>query len=230
MPDKRFDELPLVRSIRAHLDELTNRAFRSSLTNLLNKSAYDALGEVFPDEEAVGVAFMDLTGFKAINEKFTYAGGNATLAKTGTLWESIAETVVGRAFHFSGDEFVMVFPSVRLRDFQVTFEAVLATFKLRYEGREIEANANVGVAEPEAGQALEGLLKRAEAACKEGKSSGRVGVTVWNSTIVKRSLIEARWQCKSCGAVTAVTVETSLSASVHRCANCSTERMPAIVA
>ncbi len=230
MADSHFDQLPLVSGVRKSVEELANRAFRSSLTNLLNRPAYEALREVFADEETVCVAFLDLTGFKAINERYAYAGGNATLVRTGALWEGIANSIAGRAFHFSGDEFVMVFPAARLQDFETSFEAVLSSFTLRFEGQEIAARANAGIAVPEPGQGWSDLLKRAEAACKYGKSTGVVGVTQWSEAVVKRALVEVRWQCEACSAVTSVMVETSRSAPIHHCANCRTERATAAVA
>jgi diguanylate cyclase (GGDEF)-like protein len=224
-PDEQFDRVPLVRRLRDDLDSLASRAFRSNLTGLLNRAAYEALLAGFADDGQLCVAFMDLTGFKAINDEFTHAGGNATLAEAGRLWAGVAGTITGRAFHFSGDEFVMVFPPDRLADFGTSFATVLAAFTLRFEGREILAHANVGVALPDDGQELEALLLRAELACTQGKASGQPGVQVWSADFLRRPLLEIRWRCSSCSAVVSAVVDsTRATGKSVLCAICGTAR------
>jgi GGDEF domain-containing protein len=85
--DKLLEGLPFIKDVKAGVETLARMAFQSSLTGLPNRSAYDAFQELVPEGPALAVAFMDLTGFKSINETHGYAGGNATLVHTGGALE-----------------------------------------------------------------------------------------------------------------------------------------------
>lgn len=219
--DPRLEHLPLVATTIADVAALAERAFLSSLTRLPNRAAFYAVRESISEASDLLVAFMDLTGFKAINDGFGYAGGNATIAQAGQLWLSIAESLSGQAFHFSGDEFVMMLPSDRAAEFERLFDGRMGEFSLVYEGRVINGRANAGLCAPDEGTLLDEQLKRAEVACKLAKQMGGRGVVMWHPEVDNRGgLIDVRWRCERCGATVSYLVESNRHQGNSRCANC----------
>ena len=96
------------RELRLHL---AHRAATDSLTGLSNRSHVrellaDLLSEARADDVEVEVAYLDLDGFKAINDTFGHTAGDVVLAETARrLLAALAPgDVVGRV---GGDEFVV---------------------------------------------------------------------------------------------------------------------------
>ena len=100
------------RSTHAHLRRMEHRASHDELTGLLNRDELRArldiaLRSAYRHDRVVGVLFLDLDGFKSINDSMGHEAGDALLREFGTrLRASVrSEDLVGR---FGGDEFVVV--------------------------------------------------------------------------------------------------------------------------
>jgi predicted signal transduction protein with EAL and GGDEF domain len=133
--------------------------------------------------------------------------------------------VAGNAFHFSGDEFVMIVPNARVPDLELSVNSQLASFKLTYEGREILGRAHVGLARHEPSCSGEELLQRAEHACKAGKTAGRSAFHVWTPALRGEKPFDKRWRCESCQSTIAVLVpDTTALQDKAWCAICGIER------
>lgn len=97
---------------RRELDELEHRALHDQLTGLPNRELLvdrleRALSRQAREGGAVGVAFIDLDGFKEVNDRLGHAAGDRILVEAaGRLQRELRELdSVGR---FGGDEFVVV--------------------------------------------------------------------------------------------------------------------------
>jgi diguanylate cyclase (GGDEF)-like protein len=91
---------------------LARRATRDPLTGLLNRSAFD---EALSHELAVrlkppSVLFVDLDGFKQINDSLGHLAGDVVLFAVAALMTDVCRTgdVVGR---LGGDEFALLLPA-----------------------------------------------------------------------------------------------------------------------
>lgn len=156
--------------------DLQARAERDSLTGCLNRAALlSALQDILdePVGEGTAVMFIDLDGFKPINDRLGHAAGDDLLVGVARRLRSAvrAADVLGR---FGGDEFVVVCPGVRSPEQALDAARSLSrrSFGATVDGETIVA-ASVGVAWtglPGADAAA--LVGAADRAMYEAKRSG----------------------------------------------------------
>lgn len=150
--------------------ELAHRADHDSLTALKARHVIlRSIEERLAAEAAVSVVFVDLDGFKAVNDELGHlAGDEALVTVAAQLRELTPPTaILGRS---GGDEFVAVFEegaSARAFAGEVAGR-VLTPFPLR------PLRASVGVAHSQAGDTARLLLQRADDAMYAAKrAAGR---------------------------------------------------------
>jgi diguanylate cyclase (GGDEF)-like protein len=157
-------------------DDLTNLFNSRYLNQVLRRETKRASRSGRP----LSLLFVDLDGFKAINDTYGHLCGSRALVEAALIIRgSGRETdVVAR---FGGDEFALVLPETgaegalavgtRLRD-KVANHPFLAADRLN-----IHLTASVGVATfPDAAGSAEELIKAADAAMYEVKKVGKNGI------------------------------------------------------
>jgi diguanylate cyclase (GGDEF)-like protein len=173
-----------------------------SLTGLANRRAF--LRELGTRASAVSrkgvafaVAFIDLDGFKPINDTFGHAAGDAVLQQVGErLVQSAGPgALVART---GGDEFALALPDIGDHGAAeaagaVACAALQAPFVV--EGREFRISGCCGLTILRRGDCkVEEALIRADTALYRAKSNGRAGVAVFTTEMGdmhrRRSLIE----------------------------------------
>lgn len=160
-----------------------NLAYRDVLTGLANRMA---LSEVLADmvdrcqEEGVSfyLLFIDLDGFKAVNDTFGHKAGDAMLVRVARRMQScMAEP--GGLFRLGGDEFIVLTPSCRDREeAKILAERLLWRLSAAYEldGQQARTGASIGIAAfPADGSTPEDILDRADKAMYHVKRHGKNG-------------------------------------------------------
>ncbi len=151
------------------LTGLPNRAF---LSELLNQSLDFARREHIP----LAVCMLDLDGFKAVNDSYGHACGDALLVEVAARLRGImrGEDVVAR---LSGDEFVLILRYVRdSQELQATLQRVLWAVSAPYaiHEQDIHVCASIGVTVfPDDDEDPDTLLRHADQAMYLAKQGGR---------------------------------------------------------
>jgi diguanylate cyclase (GGDEF)-like protein/PAS domain S-box-containing protein len=160
-------------------DELTGLANRK----LLQEQLTDAIASALRDATYIGLMFIDLDGFKAVNDELGHDVGDSVLREVATRLTSVVRQndLVGR---LGGDEFVVICEAVDEDSARVVAERITEAIRAPYEGvpAPLGISASVGVVLTNPGAAAvptgDALLIRADAAMYRSKNSGRDRVTV----------------------------------------------------
>lgn len=170
---QQIDRERLVQALRRANDSLAVSALTDATTRLPNRRAlFDQLRhrlDTANADETVLVAFVDLDGFKAINDQHGHDVGDRFLAAIGGRLQGALRDQDFVARH-GGDEFVAL-SSAPLAGAQVVTEAFRARLEHACIGRYNlggllldYAGPSIGVALAQAGEDAEALLARADAA------------------------------------------------------------------
>jgi diguanylate cyclase (GGDEF)-like protein/PAS domain S-box-containing protein len=166
VPDLVNDRRSLVGAVTDITDtvELRERAEHDPLTGLHNRTAIEArLAQALAEgPEDTVVVFVDLDGFKQVNDTYGHEAGDHVLAVlAGRLRTRIRpQDLVGR---YGGDEFVLI-----LRDASVDDAAIMARLEealvepVRWSGGSWSPGVSIGVARPGPGDVPATLLRRAD--------------------------------------------------------------------
>ena len=158
-------------------DRLRTLSTHDDLTGLLNRrSLREKLLEAIAGASPFGLAFVDVDHFKAINDKWGHLAGDTVLSR-------LAETIVahlGRGDfcgRWGGEEFLMLFPGRSAAAMTQIAERLREDVaNLRHaggDGATFSVTISLGLTVSGAGQSLEALLNRADAALYQAKESGR---------------------------------------------------------
>ena len=163
------------------LARLRSLSVTDELTGLLNRRGLVAEGSrLCAAASRYGwrgaVLYADLDGFKAVNDRFGHAAGDALLRRVARLLgDSVrACDVVGR---LGGDEFAVVLSrtsSAAACERALVLKRQIETSAVEWEGRAIQPRASVGVAPFRPGDTIEDALRRADAAMYAVKRDRRV--------------------------------------------------------
>ncbi len=181
----------LVRDVTARREReaaLAHRAEHDSLTGLVNRARFEArLHELLEPgstsqrlgpSRQIAVLFIDLDGFKPVNDKFGHAAGDAVLVAVA---ERLRDSTRGSDLvaRLGGDEFAVLL-EVRDHD-EVTqvSQRILASLgrPIVFDDVELRVGASIGTADTQVGgeqpalSAAE-LLRQADAAMYSAKASG----------------------------------------------------------
>ncbi|HUQ40175.1 MAG TPA: diguanylate cyclase [Acidimicrobiales bacterium] len=176
----RLTELLLTREQSAA--RLRYAANHDPLTGLANRARFfDDLRSANDPERGplVGVLYLDLDGFKPVNDRYGHAAGDEVLREVARRLESVvrATDVVAR---LGGDEFAVLCPGLTDPDILARLagrmvEAVHRPIPIK-GGHEVELAVSVGVAvAPPSKRSIEALLEAADGALYAVKQDGAGG-------------------------------------------------------
>lgn len=161
--------------------DMAHLAKRDALTGLANRLLLrerfqDAMANARNESGRLAIHYIDLDGFKAINDGHGHPAGDALLQEvTARLCAAVrAEDTVAR---LGGDEFVILQTDVALdSEAEMLARRIIKKLSAPYEiqGKTMRISASVGIAmAPDAGRELDRLLSRADTALYRSKTGGK---------------------------------------------------------
>ncbi|MFT7772753.1 diguanylate cyclase domain-containing protein [Roseateles sp.] len=164
----------------ARTDPLTELANRSQLTKLMAR----ALSHAALEGHGAGLLFMDIDGFKNINDTLGHDIGDAVLREIADRLRTHldAETPVAR---LGGDEFVILVPQCNatpwLRNIAHQVHTALAE-PFRVGGQDLHVTCSIGISTfPRDGTEERALMKSADIALYRAKNAGRDGFAFFST-------------------------------------------------
>lgn len=162
--------------LHTHLDRATLQAQTDALTGLGNRLMLSRQMQAnLENERPFGLLLLDLTGFKALNDRYGHAAGDEALRVVGQrLLSLVRESDV--AARLGGDEFVLLFDGLsgldHLEERGLGVAESLAR-PLRLDGVTIALGVNIGgAAYPAHGDSESALLGAADRAMYAAKRAG----------------------------------------------------------
>ncbi|MCM4078395.1 putative bifunctional diguanylate cyclase/phosphodiesterase [Paractinoplanes hotanensis] len=187
-------------------DQLVHEAYHDALTQLANRALFrERVGDALrnrPDAGEVTVLFLDLDGFKEVNDSLGHLAGDQLLVQVADrLRASVREgDIVAR---FGGDEFAVLIESDRGGDdAEQVAQRIIDVLEEPFasDSRDIHVQASIGLAA--AGMLADGeadgaeqLMRNADLAMYKAKSAGGSGYASYDpemlSGLVARLELEA---------------------------------------
>lgn len=178
--------------------EIKRMAFYDYMTGLPNKLLFQdrvtqAVELAKRTGHALAVMFIDLDGFKAVNDTMGHQGGDQLLIKiSDALLISVRKTdTVSR---FSGDEFlILINHMTAMKDTLLVANKILDIFKEPFSinDQEYYITASAGIAVfPEDGEDADTLIKNADIAMFKAKENGKNRYMLCSSDMKEEALIK----------------------------------------
>ncbi len=173
--EQRSEDLSRAVQAAEHLathDSLTGLANRAVFLDQVEKAVHSARRY----DQELALLFIDLDGFKDVNDTLGHATGDALLRSVADRLESVVRTsdVVAR---LGGDEFTILLPKLAAaQDASFVARKVLRLLSSTHEidGRLVVATPSIGIAIfPSDGDDSDSLLRNADRAMYEAKSRGK---------------------------------------------------------
>jgi diguanylate cyclase (GGDEF)-like protein/PAS domain S-box-containing protein len=180
-------------------EQLTHRAFYDPLTDLPNRALFmDRLTHALAAtaghrREAIAVLFLDLDGFKVINDSMGHGAGDALLSAVARRLMAclrLSDTIA----RFGGDEFAVLIedvsgPGEAFRTAERILEKLRRPFDL--EGREVFVTASIGIALSSltvSGARPDDLLREADIALYQAKAVGKARAVIFDPSMNARAV------------------------------------------
>ncbi|NEX59475.1 diguanylate cyclase domain-containing protein [Noviherbaspirillum galbum] len=165
------------------LQRLSHEASHDQLTNLPNRNLYvEMLNYSIPFaqryQRLLGIFFIDLDGFKQVNDQFGHDAGDMLLKEASRRMREAAREsdVVAR---IGGDEFLVLATNLaKVEDIEAIARHMLACFEepLLRHLQQVRVGASIGIAVyPRDGLRAAELIKAADIAMYEAKMQGKNG-------------------------------------------------------
>jgi diguanylate cyclase (GGDEF)-like protein/PAS domain S-box-containing protein len=176
---------------------LRHLAFHDKLTGLGNRDLFNEDMKAFLKEPVAekgrkaALLFLDLDGFKHVNDTLGHSAGDELLVETARRIR-VCLREADSAYRFGGDEFVAFLPEIgEAHQAVAVAERIVAAVRLPYEvttdsqvKARVEVGVSVGVAVmPEHGEDAEAVTKSADIAMYCSKEAGKNRVTIYDESL-----------------------------------------------
>ena len=188
--------------------QLRKLAYHDKLTNLGNRDLFNE--EVSSHLQNISgfsgirgaIMFLDLDGFKHINDTLGHRAGDSLLIETGgRLRRCVRES--DTIYRFGGDEFVILLSHIHTKeDAEVVARKLLATVRSPYyledknqngENTMVSIGVSIGIAVfPDDGDDSEQLIKNADLAMYSAKEEGKNRYSFYDETLTSKATFQLK--------------------------------------
>jgi diguanylate cyclase (GGDEF)-like protein/PAS domain S-box-containing protein len=184
-----------ISNIKKAEEKLHKLAYYDSLTGIPNRTLFyekleQAIEKAISDNNMTVLLFMDLDGFKIINDSLGHAVGDLLLKEVAARIRSCIRKS-DMVFRIGGDEFTIILEEIHDIDYVKNIaETIIHTIQLPYYivGREMTLGVSIGIAiAPEDEADMEGLVRRADAAMYDAKEAGKGRYSFSSEEIERRN-------------------------------------------
>jgi diguanylate cyclase (GGDEF)-like protein/PAS domain S-box-containing protein len=183
-----FSDISPLKAQEAALDRLANY---DSLTGMPSRRLLDdRLAQALASARRLGhlaaICYLDLDGFKPINDSFGHQTGDQILVAVANAIQDVLRGSDTLA-RIGGDEFVLLLSDVDTREHvELSIKRVLAAIRrpLPIDGNDINVSASIGIAIfPDHGTLPEILLQHADTAMYAAKKQGKNGYRLFEAEL-----------------------------------------------
>lgn len=151
---------------------------------LLRERFRDSLHDNAADDRQLALHFLDLDGFKGVNDRYGHPTGDALLCEVAGRLRSIIRSV-DTAARIGGDEFIVIQSDVRHEnEAEMLARRIIKQLSVPYEvmGSSMRISVSIGIAlAPQHGVDLEKLTACADAALYRSKQGGKAQLFFCNA-------------------------------------------------
>lgn len=162
---------------RIREEELTFRAWHDPLTGLGNRAALRSrLGGRLAEGGSVGVLFLDLDGFKRVNDDLGHVWGDALLVEIADRLRGVTRET-DAAYRWGGDEFCLVIDPATSERLEMIGGRIDEAFRrgFRIGSGTAQIHASIGTALAQPGDTETALINRADERMYASRDGGRDG-------------------------------------------------------
>ncbi len=178
-------------------ETLLHQATHDELTGLYNRRGLErGYAEVISSSDTRTehvLCYMDLDGFKVINDTVGHAGGDKLLTKFAKLLSDTARRS-DLVVRVGGDEFALFMPNCDIHDSRRLVNELhqkLSDFVFSFKGQTFKVSMSIGcVVTHGLDASLDDLLNEADQACYRAKRSGGDQVCVYSGSLTKTQEVE----------------------------------------
>jgi len=183
-------------------DPVRNKSLCDALTGLPNRAQFLERVErivqygQYNDRFRYAIMFVDLDGFKPVNDRLGHKAGDAVLRHTAKLFQSCLRQgdMVGR---YGGDEFIFLLNQVHDEsDATYIAERILAKLQAPINvGEPVQVGASIGIAfNTKMNETAEELIRDADRAMYQAKAQGKNRYVVSEEADIPKPELRARWK------------------------------------
>ncbi|MDD3835074.1 MAG: ABC transporter substrate-binding protein [Sulfurimonas sp.] len=161
---------------QALYDPLTSLPNRHNFEKLLKKQ----LKSIKRGNPILGVGFVDLDGFKNINDTFGHEAGDFLLMTLAKRFQEVVKEI-GTVARMGGDEFAFI---IKSDNYKEDIEGLLcaASTKITYENTQFQVTASIGIyfIDRKNSETISEILKKADTSMYDAKRLGKNQYQIYN--------------------------------------------------
>ncbi|MFK4304194.1 diguanylate cyclase [Paenibacillus sp. RC254] len=178
-----------LRSVFVERTMLRKLAYQDPVTGLFNRNALNHFWQQHKGKESTAILYIDLDGFKAINDAYGHKVGDMLLHEVSLHLLQVMNANQ-KAFRIGGDEFLLIIKNFDSDQVKILAQLLLRKISSAYSihGHRLSVTGSIGISlNPSQKDNLQTLLKEADIAMYHAKRMGRNRYAVYSKISRKQS-------------------------------------------